>query len=268
MQRIGIMAIVVAVAFGAAECCRGADNWLQAAKASPVKKFDGVAQLQRKDSQQDRRDKVVVRRIKPQCFSDWDTDPTALPQLTYQTQERTRGELPMFLDNSGIELVGNEIFDYPIIYFTSHYPFTFSADEVDNLKKFLARGGSLWLDDCVGSGPFMDSVYPNVQRIVPGAEMMQMHSGSKEFGDFFRMVYNVPSLPDIDEMHTSPLQCALVNGRPAIIACPNDYGCGWEVSVPPTPMNPLGEPAHGWPAIIREGVFQLSINWLFYSLTH
>lgn len=267
MKRIGILAIVI-VAGGLELPSLAADNWLADAAKSPVKKFDGEVPLRRDDKQQDRRDKVVIRRIKPQCFSDWDCDPTALPQLTYQLQERTHGELPIYLDNSGIELLGDDIYDYPIIYFTSHYPFTFTADEVDNLKKYLARGGSLWLDDCTGSGPFMDSVYPNVQRIVPGAEMNLMLQTTKEYRDFFNLVYVVTGLPPISDYHVKPLQCAFVNGRPAIIACPNDYGCGWEVSVPPSATNPLGESAHGWSPLIREQVFQLSINWVFYSLTH
>ena len=35
-----------------------------------------------------------------------------------------------------------------------------------------------------------------------------------------------------------------VMGRPAILVCPNDYGCYWEVSSPPTALNPLGNAAH------------------------
>jgi len=243
-------------------------NWVTEAANPSVKEFDGTAPKRREDREIDRRDQVTIRRIKPQCRSDWNNDPTALPQFFYQIQQRTKGVFPVYVDNSGIELLGDEIFDYPIIYFTSHYPFTFTDEEVENLKKYLARGGTLWLDDCTGSGPFMDSVYPNVQRIVPGAEMRLMGRGTKEFFDFFNMIYEVDGLPHISDYHVKPFQAAYVNGRPAIIFCPNDYGCGWEVSVPPTAINPLGEGAHGWSAPIREKVFQLSINWLFYSLTH
>ena len=136
----------------------------------------------RRTSRQDRRGKVVVRRIRPQAKSDWNTDPTALPYFFYQLRERTQGKFPIYLDNEGIELIGKEIFDYPIIYFTSHFPFQFTDDEVANLKKYLARGGTLLLDDCTGSGPFMDSVPSNVQRIIPGAEMKLMLKENKEFG--------------------------------------------------------------------------------------
>ena len=72
-----------------------------------------------------------MRRIKPQAKSDWNTDPTALPYFFYQLRERTQGKFPIYLDNEGIELTGKEIFDYPVIYFTSHFPFQFSDDEVE-----------------------------------------------------------------------------------------------------------------------------------------
>lgn len=243
------------------------DNWIKDAAKSPVKEFDGRTPLRRSDEEKDRRDKVVIRRVKPQCRSDWQNDPTALPALTYQLQVRTRGELPAYVDNSGLELVGDEIFDYPIIYFTSHYPFTFSEEEVENLKKYLARGGTLLLDDCTGSGPFMDSVYPNVQRLVPGSEMQLMLRSSREFFDFFNMVYEVHVLPQIGAPDVKPFQAAYVNGRPAIMFCPNDIGCGWEISVPPTAINPLGKGLHASGTTLEQA-YQVGINWVFYALTH
>lgn len=250
----------------------GQDNWLQKAATREVAKFDGTSTGGQEDVKTDRRGKVVIRRVRPQAKSDWNTDPTALPYFFYQLRERTQGKFPVYLDNEGLTLLGKEIFDYPIIYFTSHFPFQFTDDEVDNLKKFLARGGTLMLDDCTGSGPFMDSVPPNVQRIVPGAEMKLMLKETKAFASLFDLVYKLDGLPELKEQFMQPFQCAYHKGRPAILVCPNDYGCYWEVASPPTALNPLGNAAHAdsTPTVQkgREEVYQISINWLFYALTH
>lgn len=247
-------------------------NWLQQAAQKKVVTFDGTNIETPADVKKDRRGKVVIRRIKPQAKSDWNTDPTALPYFFYQLRERTEGKFPVYLDNEGIELVGKEIFDYPVIYFTSHFPFQFSDEEVENLKKYLARGGTLLLDDCAGSGPFLDAVPSNVQRLIPGAEMKLMLKETKAFGDLFDLVYKLDALPELKEQFMQPFQCAYLNGRPAILVCPNDYGCYWEVSSPPTALNPLGNAAHSetTPTVqkSREEVYQISINWLFYALTH
>lgn len=247
-------------------------NWLQKAASKKIATFDGQSAGKHEDAKVDRRGKVIVRRIKPQAKSDWNTDPTALPYFFYQLRERTQGKFPIHLDNEGIELTGDEIFEYPIIYFTSHFPFYFSDDEVENLKKYLARGGTLLLDDCTGSGPFMDAVPANIQRIIPGAEMKLMLKDTKEFGDLFHLVYHLDAMPNLKEQFMQPFQAAFLNGRPAILICPNDYGCYWEVSSPPTALNPLGNAAHSETTPTaqqgREEVYQLSINWLFYALTH
>ena len=248
------------------------DDWLKQAASKKVATFDGSNADSPQDVKKDRRGKVVLRRLKPSCKSDWNTDPTALPYFFYQLRERTKGKFPLYLDNEGLELGSKDIFDYPIIYFTSHMPFQFSDDEIENLKKFLARGGTLLLDDCTGSGPFMDSVPTNVQRIIPGAEMKLMLKEHKAYAGLFHFVYHLDGLPELKEQFMQPFQCAYLNGRPAILVCPNDYGCYWEVSSPPTALNPLGNAAHSetTPTVQkgREEVYQISINWLFYALTH
>jgi hypothetical protein len=271
-RSIGFGLLALCVCLCARSSAQAQSNWLKQAAEKKVVTFDGTNVEAQADVKQDRRGKVIVRRIRPQAKSDWNTDPTALPYFFYQLRERTEGKYPIFLDNEGIELVGDEMFDYPVIYFTSHFPFQFSDEEVDNLKKYLARGGTLLLDDCAGSGAFMDAVPSNVQRLIPGAEMKLMLKETKEFADLFDLVYKLDGLPELKEQFMQPFQCAYLNGRPAILVCPNDYGCYWEVSSPPTALNPLGNAAHSetTPTVqhSREGVYQLSINWLFYALTH
>ncbi len=94
----------------------------------------------------------------------------------------------------------------------------------------------------------------------------------KKFAEFFNIMYKLEDYPALKEQFTKPFQIAMLNGRPAVIFCPNDYGCNWEVSSPPTALNPLGNPAHADPTpttqMLREQVYQISINWLFYTLTH
>ena len=79
MIRRAILAVTVAaLARGA-----GAD-WLTDAARQKVRVFDGTDTSKKSDEKAKRRGKVIIRRIKPQCKSDWDNDPTALPYLVYQ----------------------------------------------------------------------------------------------------------------------------------------------------------------------------------------
>ncbi|MDP6631483.1 MAG: DUF4159 domain-containing protein [Kiritimatiellia bacterium] len=247
-------------------------GWLQKGVKKEIKTFDGRSKADKDHDRIDRRGKVTIRRLRPRCHSDWSNDPTALPYFFYQVSLRTQNEFPVFVDNAGLDIDSEDIFNYPIIYFTSHYPFSFTDDEVENLKKYLKRGGTLWLDDCTGSGPFMESVPQNVQRIAPGAEIKQMLP-TPEFSDLYNIVYPFSGVPQVGkEQFCRPMQAAYINGRPAIIFCPNDYGCFWEISTPPTALNPMGEGAHNYVGdggfMVRDTVYKFSINWLFYTLTH
>ena len=84
------------------------------------------------------------------------------------------------------------------------------------------------------------------------------------------MLYAFEGYPNLyKEQFNRPFQAAYVRGRPAIIFCPNDYGCRWEISTPPTALNPLGEGAHGMAGDDqREPVYRFSMNWIFFALTH
>jgi len=248
-------------------------GWLKKGARREIKVYDGRARMARDEEAIDRRGKVTIRRLIPTCQSDWGNDPTALPYFFYQVALRTEGQLPTYVDNVGLEITSEEIFEYPIIYFTSHFPFNFTDEEVQNLKKYLERGGTLWLDDCTGCGPFMESVPKNVERIAPGSEMKQMLRETPEFFDLYNMIYPFDGVPWlVKEQFSRPLQAAYVRGRPAIIFCPNDYGCFWEISTPPTALNPIGEGAHGFTSEggfrVRDLVYQFSLNWLLYTLTH
>ena len=50
------------------------ENWLDDAANQTIATFDGTGAGQQEESKQDRRGKVIVRRIKPQAKSDWNTD--------------------------------------------------------------------------------------------------------------------------------------------------------------------------------------------------
>ncbi len=267
----GAVVTACAILFAAVWAAAADTDWLRQAAARQPAVFNGTNLEKPADTSRDIRGKVTIRRLKTECKSDWNNDPTALPYFVYQVSERTRGKFPIYVNNEGLAITSPEIFDYPIIYFTSHYAFQFSDDEVEMLKKYLARGGTLWLDDCACNGPYMDCVPANVQRIIPGVELKLMVKEAKAFGDLFSLLYTLEETPTSGNTR-SPFQCAYLNGRPAIQVCPNDFGCGWEVSTPPTALSPLGGNAHGDTTPTaqknRELIYQFSVNWLFYALTH
>ena len=201
----------------------------------------GEAAQQNKGSEQDRRNKLCVRRIRPaEVDVDWNADPTALPYMMYQINKRTN--LPVFINNEGLDLSKDEIFEHTVLYLTSHRRWTFNEKETSHMQLFLKRGGTLWLDDCYPRGsPFSDSVRPEVAKMAPGCEPVMLNKTDPKVNDTFRMVYAALPWPGEAEFENRPWQYFVLDGRAAIFFTPNDDGCSWEVSTPPSASNPIGE---------------------------
>ncbi|MBM4041799.1 MAG: DUF4159 domain-containing protein [Planctomycetes bacterium] len=216
--------------------------------------------------ERERRNKIALRRIRPAMPGvDWDADPTAVPYLLYQVNKRTG--LPVYTDNEGLDLASDELFDYSLIYLTSHTKWALNEREAENLRAWLKRGGTLYLDDCYNRGsPFADCVRPEVAKLIPGAEPSVLLKDDPRVADAFRMAY--PCAWPGDWL-THPWLYFLLDDRPAVFFSPNDDGCAWEISTPPTASNPIGEGiGHGGDNRYREVVYQQVTNWILFAFTH
>ena len=228
----------------------------------------GEAAQKNKSSEQDRRNKLCCRRIHPaDTQTDWNADPTALPYMLYQIKERTK--LPVFINNSGLDVSKDDLFENTVIYLTSHKRWSLNEKETAKLQLFLKRGGTLWLDDCYPRGsPFSDSVRPEVAKMMPGGEPLLLSKDDPKVNDTFRMIYATP-WPGAAEFENRPWEYFVLDGRPCVFFSPNDDGCSWEVSTPPSASNPIGEGiGHGGDNREREVMYQWATNFLLFAYTH
>jgi len=247
-----------------------ADSWAE--KAGRLNRREISTEEARKseaERDEDRRNRISVPRVKPAMKGvDWDTDPTAIPYMLYQFNKRT--DLPVHVFNDGLELSGPDLFKYTVIYFTSHNRWALNEKETENLALWLNRGGSLFLDDCYLRGsPFAESVRPEISKVIPGAEPIMLLKEDPRVADMFKMVYPTPWPGEDSSFENRPWQYFLLDGRPAVVFSPNDDGCGWEVSTPPSASNPIGEGiGHGGDNKARERFYQWAVNAVLFLYTH
>jgi hypothetical protein len=208
-------------------------------------------------------DAFTLRHVK--FSSDWNPDPTALPQLEYQFRKTLRMRCK-FLDDP-IELSDPEIFKWPILWMHAHMSFQFSEKERDNLKKYLRRGGVLFADDCSAGefGGWLPSFRAEVDRMFPGQPFIRLTPDNKRFKTLFNISYKFADMPK--NISADPDEVFLVNNRVAIYLGMDDYGCQWEVRSPPTSANPLGTGLHLGNNKRKTG-FEFSFNILLYLLSH
>ncbi|MEI8138805.1 MAG: DUF4159 domain-containing protein [bacterium] len=246
------------------------ESW--AARASQMNRREitaDSAKTREAGREEDRRNKISMPRIRPAMAGfDWDADPTAIPYVHYQINKRT--ELPVYVFNDGLDLASPDLFRYTIVYLTSHGRWSLTEKETENLSLWLKRGGTLILDDCYNRGSaFAESVRPEVGKLIPGAEPILLLKEDPRVADVFKMVYPSPWPGEAAFFENRPWQYVLLDGRPAVLFSPNDDGCGWEISTPPTASNPLGEGiGHGGDNTVREMIYQWAVNWMLFTFTH
>ena len=112
------------------------------------------------------RNVVTMREIK--FASDWNSDPTAVPQLMHQMRSRTSEQKRWKSFAEPLEMADEEIFRWPFIYITGHDGFEFTDKDRENLRRYVLNGGLVWADDCLaGQSAFMKDFKSELKKVFP-----------------------------------------------------------------------------------------------------
>ncbi|MDP7248744.1 MAG: DUF4159 domain-containing protein [Planctomycetota bacterium] len=233
-------------------------------KVKKAEKKQGEEELFREETEEEKLvDAFTMRHIR--FGSDWNPDPTALPQFTYQFRKALRMRCKMI--DEPLELSDPEIFKWPFLWMHAHNSFRFTKAERENLIKYLNRGGVLIADDCsAGGAGWLPSLRAEVGKMYAGKGWEVVTPDHKRFNRLFKISYKYrTTIKTISSLHN---EVFLLDDRIAIFLIHDDYGCQWEVSSPPTSANPLGNGMHGFTSEERKRCFEFSFNIMLYLLTH
>lgn len=164
-----------------------------------------------------------MARLKYNGGGDWYGDRTALVNLIAFCNQNLHTN---FADEEAVAEVGSaEIFNYPFVYMTGHGNVNFSAQEAGNLRKYLAGGGFLHIDDNYGLDKFARS---QMKKVFPELSFIELPASHP----VFNQKYKLPGgLPKVHEHNGKPAQgFALIwKGRMVCFySYESDLGNGWE----------------------------------------
>ncbi len=141
---------------------------------------------------------------------------------------------------------------YPFLFMTAEGYYTFNKTQKENLKKYIHRGGFLFMDDCKYDATQADYFYQSSYKLLP-----------ELFGDNFRQIpfdhevfHNIydfgdKGLPHLDGVY-HPAQGVFVENRLAIFLSSVDIHCCWVFSSAQR---------------YKRGI-QIGINIIMYSISH
>jgi hypothetical protein len=194
---------------------------------------------------------VKIAKLKYNGGGDWYANKTALPNLI----EFCNRELGMNLapEEDIVEVGSRDLFLYPYIYMTGHGNVVFSPDEASNLRKYLAGGGFLHIDDNYGLDKF---IRLELKKVFPELELVELPFDHP----IYRQKFSFPQgLPKIHEHDGKPAQGfgLIYNGRLVVYySYESDLGNGWE-----------DPKIHNDPAEKRLQALRMGANILAYCFT-
>ena len=148
---------------------------------------------------------------------------TSLPNLIKFCNENLKTSIN---PEQGIVEVGSmELYNYPFVHMTGHGNVIFSAQEADNLRKYLLAGGFLHISDNYGMDQFIRT---QMKKVFPELDFVELPFNHPVYHQKYNFDKGLPKIHEHD--NKAPKGYGLIfNGR---LVCFYDFECdlgdGWE----------------------------------------
>ncbi len=139
------------------------------------------------------RDTFSIARLQYRGGGDWYNDPSALTNLINFTNRSLPVKInPRFDD---IPVGSRDLFRYPFVFMTGHGNVTMNTSEIQNLKRYLDRGGFLFIDDDYGMDEY---VRPLMKQLYPDEELIDLPFSHPVFNQAFKFANGIPKIHEHD----------------------------------------------------------------------
>ncbi|HRP09041.1 MAG TPA: DUF4159 domain-containing protein [Gemmatimonadales bacterium] len=192
----------------------------------------------------------TIGRLHYDGGGDWYANPSSLPNLLAAI--RTRTLIPVAEREQVVTLSDPALWQVQYLHVTGHGNISFSATEVETLRRWLLHGGFLHVDDNYGLD---QSFRREIARVLPGRELVEVPLDHP----IYSIVYRFPEgLPKIHEHDGKPAQGfgIFIDGRLAVFySYESDLGDGWEDAE-----------VHGDSEAAREAALRMGVNLFSYAI--
>jgi hypothetical protein len=160
---------------------------------------------------------------------DWNCNPTALPNLTAQVARWSRDRIQQKVEPQPIVVSSKDLFTIkpPFIFITGHKDFTFTDEEVENLRQYLHAGGAIWADnDLPGRRSRFDLAFRReMKRVLTDRDFEKL----PEDHPIMAAYYPLRKLPSGMNFYQEPIEVLrLIANEIAVVYTLNAYGDFWE----------------------------------------
>lgn len=196
-------------------------------------------------------DKPQLARLHYDGGGDWYNDPDIIPNITNYINNILGSD---FSETQAVVKPSDQrIHDYPFIFMTGHGNITFSERDINNLRRYLLRGGFLYADDDYG----MDEAFRReIKKVFPERDLIELPADHEIFHCFFSFPNGIPKIHEHD------------GKRPQAFGIFDDHGRMMVFYTYETNISDGWSDAHDNPPEISEKAFRMGANLFYYLLTN
>ena len=188
----------------------------------------------------------------------WNTDPGGPGNLLRALAAGTNVKITF--RRKTVQLGADSLQDIHFLYIAGCQDFTLSSSEVEALRQFLNRGGTLLIDNAQGLKTFDLAVRRELSQILPGTELKPVPLDHEVFSTYYKIgtVEYTPAVQRLEpKLNTSQLEGINMDGDMRVIYSKYDLGGGWQGT-----EHPQGK------GYARQDALRLGINIVTYAMTH
>ncbi len=194
-------------------------------------------------------ERIAIARLQYDGGGDWYANPSSLPNLLRAIEERTTASVEP--RERTVTLDDDALWEVPYLYMTGHGNVRWTVSERETLRRYLAQGGFLHIDDNYGMD---ESIRRELGGLFPNRPLVDIPLDHP----VYHIVYDFPEgLPKIHEHDGKPAQglgIFLGNRLVVYYSYQSDLGDGWE-----------DPDVHHDPPEKHEAALRMGVNLVMYA---
>lgn len=195
---------------------------------------------------------LKVARLHYSGSGDWYWGNSSIPNLLRFARENSDFALDTL--ERQVKISDPDLFKYPFLFATGHGVISFSSDEKERLRQYLAGGGFLFVNDSYGMAK---TFLKEMAGLFPEREVVELPFSHPLYHSFYDFPNGPPKIHEHDNRPPRGYSIIL-NGRVVVyFLVESDIGDGWEDSQ-----------VHNDPPEKRREALRMGLNLLAYALLY
>jgi hypothetical protein len=159
-----------------------------------------------------------------QKFEQWKSYPNDADNLVTLTNERLADGNNYKYATKPLAAPGFDPIDIPILYMTGDYDFTLKPAEVENLRKFVAGGGTIIFNAARGRDEFTRAVAREMRKVFPQKAFMRLPLDHPIYNARYRINQVMMLIGGVQTMQPPEIYSIDIGTRAAAILVPGGLG--------------------------------------------